>query len=175
MKLHTLISVFSTLSLIACANSSKLPAAAAAPAEAPAKTEEVAQQEEAPRKAGGFLICKAKKNRFHYDWRVGSMAVGGQELVDQNSIRYEFRSASRPAGDKGQHLKVGECGWAEQPLVTKKAKPAFKKSQVMFKSLSDEATQTFYKIKTGKVFKVPVRQTKNGMVAAPGSGISLVR
>lgn len=176
MKFQTIFFVASALSLIACANSSKAPTTPeteAAPAVSK-KTEE-AVPEEVARKSGGFLICKAKKSRFHYDWRVGSMVGNGQELVDQNSIRYEFKSANRPAGDKGQHLKVGECGWAEQPLVAKKAKKVSAKSQVMFKSLSDEATQTFYKLKTGKVFTVPVRQTKNGMMAAPGSGIVLVR
>lgn len=116
----------------------------------------------------GFLICKAKKSRFHYDWDASSLAAGQN---DQNTVRYEFRSASRPAGEKGENLKVGECGWAGEALAaSKKAK-----SQVTFKSLSDEVTQNFYKLKNGKVFKVPVRETKNGMVTAPGTNISVVR
>jgi hypothetical protein len=117
-----------------------------------------------------FLICKASKKRFHYDWSAGT---SGQGLIDQNNIRYEFRSASKPAGNRGENLKVGECGWAGEALAEKKAAKA-RRSQVVFKSLSDEATQTFYKMKTGKVFRVPVRQTKNGLVANPG-GVSVIR
>ena len=82
-----------------------------------------------------------------------------------------FREARGPAGAKGENLKVGECGWAGKPLARSKKT----KAQVTFKSLSDEVTQSFYKLKTGKVFKVPVRQTKNGMMAAPGTGVSVVR
>ncbi|HEY8270994.1 MAG TPA: hypothetical protein VIG33_08900 [Pseudobdellovibrionaceae bacterium] len=122
----------------------------------------------------GYLICKASKRRFHYDWSAGSLR-NGQEVIDQNNIRYEFRSAGKPAGNKGENLKVGECGWAKVALVSRKKAPKSQvKSQVIFKSLSDEATQTFYKMKTGKVFKFPVRQTKNGLEAMPG-GIRLIR
>ena len=108
-----------------------------------------------------YLICKASRNRFHYDWSASSLS-SGQEVIDQNNVRYEFRLASQPAGDKGENLKVGECGWAEDSLNSKKKSV---KSQVTFKSLSDDSIQAFYKIKNGKVFKVPVRQTKNGLVA----------
>jgi hypothetical protein len=120
----------------------------------------------------GFLICKASRNRFHYDWSAGS-AAAGQGLIDQNNVRYEFRSAAKPAGSRGENLKVGECGWESEALANRTPAKS-RRSQVVFKSLSDETTQTFYKIKTGKVFKVPVRQTKNGLVAAPG-GVSVLR
>lgn len=127
-----------------------------------------------PKKAidNGFLICKASRNRIHFDWSAGSL-TGGQGLIDQNNVRYEFRSASKPAGARGENLKVGECGWAAEALVEKGAAKS-RRQQVMFNSLSDEATRTFYKLKTGKVFKVPVRQTKNGLVATPG-GVSVIR
>lgn len=121
----------------------------------------------------GLLICKASRKRIHYDWSAGSAATG-QGMIDQNNIRYEFRSAKRPAGARGEHLKVGECGWASEALPTETPQKQKGRSQILFKSLSDEATQTFYKMKTGKVFKVPVRQTKNGLVAAPG-GVSVIR
>jgi hypothetical protein len=115
-----------------------------------------------------YLICKAKKSRFHYDWDATQLSSG---QADQNSIRFEFRQASRPAGAQGENLKVGECGWADQALAGAKKTSA----QVTFKSLSDEATQSFYKLKTGKIFKFPVRQTKNGMAPAAGAGVSVVR
>lgn len=121
----------------------------------------------------GLLICKASRNRIHYDWSAGS-AVKGQEMIDQNNVRYEFRSAKRPAGARGENLKVGECGWVGDALATGASAKQKGRSQILFKSLSDEATQAFYKMKTGKVFKVPVRQTKNGLVAAPG-GVSVIR
>jgi hypothetical protein len=127
--------------------------------------------ESAKRSDNTYLICKASRSRFHYDWSAGSLA-GGQEVIDQNNVRYEFRSAGKPAGGRGENLKVGECGWANEALAV--SKKTATKSQVSFKSLSDEAIQTFYKLKTGKVFKVPVRQTKNGLVAAPG-GVSIIR
>lgn len=115
-----------------------------------------------------YLICRAKKNRFHYDWDANSFLAGQNK---QNSIRFIFRPAKRPAGSRGENLKVGECGWARAlPEKSKKFK-----SQVIFNSLSDEATQNFYTLKTGKVFKVPVRPTKNGLVAAPGAGVSVIR
>lgn len=130
---------------------------------------------ELPKKAidNGFLICKASRNRIHFDWSAGSL-TGGQGLIDQNNVRYEFRSANKPAGARGENLKVGECGWASEALVADKTPAKNRRQQVVFKSLSDEATQTFYKMKTGKVFKVPVRQTKNGLVVTPG-GVSVIR
>ncbi len=117
------------------------------------------------------LICKASRNHFHYDWSAGSL-TSGQEGIDQNNVRYEFRSAKKSAGGRGENLKVGECGWAEEVLNVSKSKKNTK-SQVIFKSLSDEATQVFYKMKTGKVFIVPVLQTKNGLLAAPGGAVSI--
>lgn len=120
----------------------------------------------------GVLICKASRKRFHYDWSAGALA-GGQGLIDQNNIRYVFRSASKPAGARGENLKVGECGWAAEALAEKGAAKN-RRQEVVFKSLSDEATQTFYKMKTGKVFQVPVRQTKSGLVVTPG-GVRVIR
>ncbi|MBS1970424.1 MAG: hypothetical protein JSU04_08950 [Bdellovibrionales bacterium] len=172
------------LSLVGCASTSSV-TTNTPPAIAPVST--VAAVETAkpeapieitrtlPKKASvdNYLICKASKKRFHYDWSAGT---NGQGLIDQNNIRYEFRSASKPAGDRGENLKVGECGWAGEALAEKTAAKTRKsqKSQVVFNSLSDEVTQTFYKMKTGKVFRVPVRQTKNGLIANPG-GVSVIR
>ncbi|MGZ3795177.1 MAG: hypothetical protein ACXVB1_02360 [Pseudobdellovibrionaceae bacterium] len=108
-----------------------------------------------------YLICKASRHRFHYDWSAGALEKG-HEGIDQNHVRYKFRSAKKPAGKRGENLKVGECGWEERVLVGLEKSS---KSQVIFKSLSDEATQSFYRMKTGKVFKFPVRPTKSGLMA----------
>lgn len=169
------------LSLVGCASTSSVTTSAPpVVAPVPAVTAVETAKPEAPieitrtlpkkTSVDNFLICKASKKRFHYDWSAGT---NGQGLIDQNNIRYEFRSASKPAGDRGENLKVGECGWAGEALAEKAAAKT-RKSQVVFNSLSDEVTQTFYKMKTGKVFRVPVRQTKNGLVANPG-GVSVIR
>jgi hypothetical protein len=115
-----------------------------------------------------YLICKAKKSRFHFDWTA---AASDRDQIDQNSVRYKFRSANRPAGEKGENLKVGECGWAGRAL----ANGGKENSEFMAKSLSDEATQTFYKIRTGKVFKLPVRHGKSGLVVLPKSEVRVIR
>ncbi len=169
------------LSLIGCASTLSVTAGAPATVAAPTAVAEAGTAKPEvpieitrtlPKKASvdNFLICKASKKRFHYDWSAGT---NGQGLIDQNNIRYEFRSARKPAGDRGENLKIGECGWAGEALAEKTTAKT-RKSQVTFNSLSDEATQTFYKMKTGKVFRVPVRQTKNGLVANPG-GVSVIR
>jgi hypothetical protein len=115
-----------------------------------------------------MLICKAKKSRFHFDWSATAVK---NDQIDQNSVRYKFRSANRPAGEKGENLKVGECGWAGRALANTKKE----NSEVVMKTLSDEATQAFAKMRTGKVFKLPVRRSKAGMVALPRSEVSIVR
>jgi len=157
------------LTLVACASSNTLSLAEVTPAVSqPVNTVQEATTTTIRKQSNNtYLICKAKKSRFHYDWDASSLNSG---QADQNSIRFEFRQASRPAGAQGENLKVGECGWADQALAGAKKSSA----QVTFKSLSDEATQSFYKLKTGKVFKFPVRQTKNGMAPAPGAGVSVV-
>ena len=114
-----------------------------------------------------LLICKAKKSRFHFDWTA---ANAGSEQIDQNSVKYKFRTATKPAGDKGENLKVGECGWAGRALANSKSE-----SQFLMKSLSDEATQAFYKMRTGKVFQLPVRRSKTGMVVLPKSEVKVLR
>ncbi|MBC7370855.1 MAG: hypothetical protein H7326_04775 [Bdellovibrionaceae bacterium] len=113
-----------------------------------------------------LLICKAKKSRFHFDWTA---ANAGSEQLDQNSVRYKFRAATKPAGGKGENLKVGECGWAGRALANTKHETEF-----LMKSLSDEATQAFYKMRTGKVFQLPVRQSKAGMIVLPKSAITVL-
>jgi hypothetical protein len=115
-----------------------------------------------------YLICKAKKSRFHFDWTA---AAKGGDQIDQNSVRYQFKSANRPAGTQGENLKVGECGWAGRALASTKKE----KSEFTYKSLSEEATETFYKMRTGKVFKLPVRQSKNGMVVLPNASVTVLR
>ncbi|WP_413287850.1 hypothetical protein [Bdellovibrio sp. HCB337] len=180
MRFQGLIYIIATLAMVGCAHSKVQQTETTAQINAatvvtqPEVVVPLATVAEAPvvpvKKAdnNGFLICKAKKNKFFYDWNASSLLSGEN---NQNTVRFEFRSAKRPAGEKGENLKAGECGWAEEALAgNKKAK-----SQVTFKSLSDEVTHNFYKLKTGKVFKVPVRQTQNGMMAAPGTGVSVVR
>lgn len=165
--------------LSACASGSSKTGVAPAATEATAavegpgagpSTEVLSANGQTPKKNSNHLICRASKKRFHYDWNPNTSG-GGPLMTDANDIRFEFRSANRPAGKNGENLKIGECGWAEAALANSKKTP---RSRVVFKSLSDEATQTFYKMKTGRVFKVPVRATKQGMIAAPG-GVSLVR
>lgn len=124
----------------------------------------------AKKKPSGPLICKAKKSKFRFDWQAAS-PTSGDGRIDQNSVRYDFREANRPAGIRGENLKVGECGWAQVPMATTKKE----KSQLSYERLSDEATETFYKIRTGKVFSLPVRQGKNGLTAAPGAPVTVVR
>ncbi|MBK9322255.1 MAG: hypothetical protein IPM97_04770 [Bdellovibrionaceae bacterium] len=114
------------------------------------------------------LICKAKKNRFNFDWSAASI---GSEQIDQNSIRYQFKPAKKPAGERGENLKIGECGWAGSPLAKSKRAP----SEFVMKSLSNESTEAFYRMKTGRVFKLPVRQSASGMVVLPKAEVSVVR
>lgn len=114
-----------------------------------------------------LLICKAKKSRFYFDW---SASGAGSELIDQNSLRYKFRTATKPAGEKGENLKVGECGWAGRALANDKRETSF-----VMKSLSEEATQAFYKMRTGKVFQLPVRHGRAGMVVLPKSEVKVLR
>lgn len=185
LNLHLSVAVL--MCLVGCASTSSVstnteatnstaPAVEASPAAAATATPqapiEITQEATKKPAENGFLICKASRNRIHFDWSAGSL-VAGQGLIDQNNVRYEFRSASKPAGARGENLKVGECGWASEALADR-ASAKNRRQQMVFKSLSDEATQTFYKMKTGKVFKVPVRQTKNGLVATPG-GVSVIR
>ncbi len=114
------------------------------------------------------LICKAKKSRFNFDWSAASI---GNEQIDQNSVRYQFKPATKPAGERGENLKVGECGWARRALANSK-KPS---AEFVMKSLSNETTEAFYRMKTGRVFKLPVRQSANGMVVLPKAEVSVVR
>lgn len=168
------------LALAGCASTSSVatklespsPAVVVAPEAATAPAAAMVSAEPAKKASNDYLICKASRHRFHYDWSASSLTAG-EGAIDQNNVRYEFRSALKPAGLHGENLKVGECGWAAEALAPSKSE-AKKHQQVVFKSLSDEATQTFYKMKTGKVFKVSVKQTKNGLVAAPG-GVSVIR
>lgn len=114
------------------------------------------------------LICKAKKSRFNFDWSAASI---GSEQIDQNSVRYQFKPAKKPAGERGENLKVGECGWAASPLGNSKNPH----SEFVMKSLSNESTEAFYRMKTGRVFKLPVRQSASGMVVLPKAEVSVVR
>lgn len=123
-----------------------------------------------PKKPSGPLICKAKKSKFRFDWQAAS-PTSRDGRIDQNSVSYDFREANRPAGVHGENLKVGECGWAQVPMATTKKE----RSQLSYERLSDEATETFYKIRTGKVFSLPVRQGKNGLTVVPGAPVTVVR
>jgi len=173
------LSIALLMSLVGCASTAPVSTNTSAVVteavseKAPESSTEVAKEAPAKPADNTYLICKASRKRFHYDWSASGLNAG-QEMIDQNNIRYEFRSAARPAGSRGENLKVGECGWASEALAASGEAKKNRHSQVVFKKLSDEATQTFYKMKTGKVFKVPVRQTKNGLVAAPG-GVSVIR
>jgi hypothetical protein len=124
----------------------------------------------AAKTGGGPLICKARKSKFHFDWHATS-PNSADGRIDQNSVSFDFRAANRPAGARGENLKVGECGWAAVPMSASKKE----KSRVSYKRLSDEATETFYKIHTGKVFQLPVRQGKNGLSAVPGAPVTVIR
>lgn len=133
-----------------------------------------ATESDVPTKArhneNGPLICKARKSKFRFDWEAAS-PNSADGRIDQNSVSYDFRAADRPAGASGENLKVGECGWAAAPMTNSKKE----KSSLSYKRLSDEATETFYKLRTGKVFSVPVRQGKNGVTAIPGAAVTIVR
>jgi len=114
------------------------------------------------------LICKTQKSHLQFDWTA---AAPGSGKLDQNTVHYRFRPATHPAGVHGENLKVGECGFAERALSSNKKEHV----KFTFDSLSDEATQTFYKMRTGKVFSVEVRQSKNGMVALPNAEVHVLR
>lgn len=152
--------------LIGCAHAPS--SSNSATPEASAQTEHLEQKNKVPVGSEYVLICKAKKSRFQFGWNAKSLI---SEEADQNSVQYKFRAATKPAGEKGENLKVGECGWAGRALAQGKKE----NSQLTVKSLSDEATLAFYKIRTGKVFKLPVRKGKDGLVALPKSEVRLIR
>lgn len=118
----------------------------------------------------GPLICKARKSKFRFDWEAAAPSSADGSF-DQNSVSFDFKAANRPAGPQGENLKIGECGWAAAPMTTSKKET----SKVSYKKLSDEATETFYKLRTGKVFKLPVRQGKNGLNVVPGAPVTVIR
>jgi hypothetical protein len=164
MKIKNLVFIVSAVLMVACASSPQKNAVPNIQTAGPG-----VGLDDKPVGGGSeyLLICKAKKSHFQFDWSAASV---GSDQLDQNSVRYKFQAATKPAGEKGENLKVGECGWAGRALAANKKES----SEFFMKSLSDESTQAFYKMRTGRVFKLPVRRGKAGMVVLPKSEVRVV-